>query len=325
MRSALTRVLFITAGACLLAGCALHQTPSPADRFFLHKEMKQTTAAKDDGEDPSTQAREQTLAEARRLMATARPTPKAPVPTLETTDPVLAAALKNLPNPPTVAALYAVGAAYHRRGLIDQAYSYYSRALRLDAEQPETHEALARVWRDWGLPQLGLSHAHRAIHLAPTSASARNTLGTLLHALGLRDEARRAYRLAVLLDPKAAYAYNNLCYLSFVEGNSAQAASECHAALQIDSHLTAAHNNLALINAAMGHDDLARTEFAASGDAASVAYNMGIVYLAQSRYADAADEFDSAQITPRPVVDAERRARDARRLADIAGNLSGGR
>jgi superkiller protein 3 len=323
MRSAPIHVLLIAAGACLHAGCALHQSPSPADRFILHKEMKQSTAKKSDGEDASA-ARDQALAEARRLMATARPTPKAPVATLETTDPVLSAALKNLPEPPTAPTLFAVGAAYHRRGLTDQAYSYYSRALRLEPHQAATHDALARIWRDWGLPQLGLSHAHRAIYLDPTSASARNTLGTLLHALGLRDEARRAYQLAVLLDPKAAYAHNNLCYLSFVEGQSEQAVSECRTALRIDPQLKAAHNNLALINAALGRDDVARTEFAAAGDAASVAYNMGIVYLAQSRYADAADEFDSAQVAPLKMVDAERRARDARRLADIARDIPGG-
>jgi len=323
MRFVLTRALVIAAGASLLAGCAHHRAPSPADRFLLHKEARRTTN-KTPEQEASSRATEQTLAEARRLMAAAKPKPKEPVSTLETTDPALGAALKALTTPPTADGLFAVGAAYHRRGLIDQAYSYYSQSLQVDQRHAQTHDALARVWRDWGLPQLGLANAHRAIHYAPTSAAARNTLGTVLHALGLRDDARRAYRTAILLDPKAGYAFNNLCYLSFVEGKSDLAISECRAALTIDPRSHAAHNNLALIYAAIGRGDLARSEFAAGGGAASAAYNMGIVYLAQNRYADAADEFDQARIAPLQVVDAERRARDARHMADIALNAEGG-
>ena len=41
-------------------------------------------------------------------------------------------------------------------------------------------EGLARLWRDWGSPELALGDAHRAIHCRPDSASAYNTLGTVL-------------------------------------------------------------------------------------------------------------------------------------------------
>jgi superkiller protein 3 len=324
MRLFLTRALLIAVGVSLHAGCAHRRAPTPADRFYLHKEARRATGKADGQQAPPSPALEQAFAEARRLMATARPEPKEPVATLETTDPALGAALKNLTDAPTAENLYDVGAAYHRRGLMDQAYSYYTRSLSLDSRHADTHEALARVWRDWGVSQLGLNNAHRAIYYAPTSASARSTLGTLLHGLGLRDEARRSYMTAVLLDRDAWYAFNNLCYLSFVEGKSDQAISECRAALRIDPGLAAAHNNLALIYAAMGRGDLARGEFAAAGVAANAAYNMGIVYLAQNRYGDAAGQFDSAGFAQPKVVDADRRARDSRRLADIARHAEGG-
>ena len=45
-------------------------------------------------------------------------------------------------------------------------------------------KAWRRVWRDWGLPALALGDAHRAIYYAPQSASARNTYGTVMQALG---------------------------------------------------------------------------------------------------------------------------------------------
>jgi tetratricopeptide (TPR) repeat protein len=314
IRSVLTRIVLIAAGGLLYAGCVGHRPPSPADRFFLHKDAKKAMN-KANAEEPPSPSLEEAIGKLRQLMATARPTPKAAVATLETTDAILAAALKEATSVPTVDNLLEVGSAYQRHGLHDQAYTYYVRALNLAPRRAETHEALARLWRDWGLPQLGLGDAHRAVFYAPASASARNTLGTLLQALGLRQAARAAYATAIRLDGEAGYAFNNLCYLSFVEGNSAQAIAECRTALQFDPALAAAHNNLALTYAALGHAELARREFGAAGGAANTAYNMGMVYLAQRDYVSAADEFDTARAARPALADADRRARDARRRA----------
>jgi Flp pilus assembly protein TadD len=212
--------------------------------------------------------------------------------------------------------LYDVGAAYHRVGLLDQAYQYYNRALRLNRRHAASHEGLARVWRDWGFPLLGLGDAHRAIFYSPASPSAENTLGTVLHALGRRDEARAAYQRALLLEPAAPYALNNLCYLSLVEGRAAQALEECRAALRAEPALSAAHNNLALTYAALGKLDLARHEFEIAGGTTNPAYNMGIVYLTQDRFTLAAKEFDIARLSTPIVVDAARRARASRDRAD---------
>ena len=289
---------------------------------MLHKEAKQTV--KPSAEEAPAPSLEEAIGKVRQLMAAARPTPKAPTATLESRDRVLAAAVKAAADDPTAENLFEAGAAYQRHGLNDQAYSYYARALALAPHRAETHEALARVWRDWGLPQLGISDAHRAVFYAPTSAPARNTLGTILQALGLREAARAAYSVAIRLDPAAGYAFNNLCYLSFVEGNASRAIAECRTALTLDPALLATHNNLALIYAAVGQTDLARQEFAAAGGSATAAYNMGIVFMAQRDYANAADEFDTARQAGPMLVDADRRARDARRRADHANTGTGG-
>src|SRR5262249_2985742 len=154
-----------------------------------------------------------------------------------------------------------------------------------------------------------------ATYYAPQSASAENTLGTVLQALRRRADAREAYRIASMLEPKAAYPLNNLCYLSFVEGNASEAIAEGEAAIGVDRHLAAVHNNLALTYAAIGRPDLARGEFAQAGGAVAAAYNMGVVYLAQNQYISAADEFDRAGADDPNIVDAAVRARDARRRA----------
>ena len=79
---------------------------------------------------------------------------------------------------------------------------------------------MARLWRDAGFPQLGLADAHRAVYFAPASPEARNTLGTILQALGHRQLARQEYERALKMNPKASYALNNLCYVSLLDGNA---------------------------------------------------------------------------------------------------------
>jgi len=320
MRVVGSPAILIAVGVFVHAGCASHRAPSPADRFFLHKHVK---SAEQKPEAPPSPSLEEAIGKIRHLMATARPEPRSMPPTLEQTDPVLAATLSALSKAISDQNLYEVGAAYHRRGLIDQACRYYNRALGLNPRHAPSHEALARAWRDWGMPQLGLGDAYRAIYYAPASASARNTLGTLLHGIGQRQEARAAYKMALALDRSAAYAFNNLCYLSFVEGNASQAINECRSALQLDPALAPAHNNLALTYAAIGRLDLARKEFAEAGGETHAAYNMGIVLMAQSRYSEAAGEFETARLADPSLGDAVRRARDARLLARKEHSVGG--
>jgi Flp pilus assembly protein TadD len=69
----------------------------------------------------------------------------------------------------------------------------------------------------------GLGDADRAIHYAPRSAAAHNTLGTLLAALGSWPNARLEFERALDLDPGASYAAANLCYVDGVEGRTSPA------------------------------------------------------------------------------------------------------
>jgi tetratricopeptide (TPR) repeat protein len=176
----------------------------------------------------------------------------------------------------------------------DAAYRHYNAAVKLDARDAAAYDGLARVWRDWGLPQLALSDAYRAVYFAPASAAFHNTLGTVMQSLGRHDDARAAYDRATLLDAQAAYAFNNLCYLSFVEGQTGGAIAACRRALSLDPALTAARNNLALAYAASGLMDLAEAEFIDANDAGRGLYNIGITHLASRNYPAAVAAFDAA-------------------------------
>jgi tetratricopeptide (TPR) repeat protein len=133
--------------------------------------------------------------------------------TAETQDPTLAAALLRLSLVRTPAQHRAVAEEYRRLGIMDTAFDHLSAATRLDPRDAAAFDARARIWRDWGFPELGLGDSARAVFYAPRSAAAHNTRGTLLAAAGLMEEARREFATALALDPGASFARANLCLL----------------------------------------------------------------------------------------------------------------
>ena len=141
---------------------------------------------------------------------------------------------------------------YRRLGILDAAHARLNRAFEKEPRLARAHEALARVWRDWGLPERGL--APRIVRRPTTRdrRALRTRSGRSWTRWGDSADARRAYERALSLDPTAAWALNNLCYVEFRLGRLNEARSRCEAALQLAPNLTAAHNNLALAHAAAG-------------------------------------------------------------------------
>lgn len=149
--------------------------------------------------------------------------------TLEATSPPLQRALLALSLLPSPAHYLQVAAAYRSAGIGDRAFDYLDTGLKHHPSEAALHDAVARLWRDWGFAERGLAASHRAVFYAPRSAEARNTLGTVLWALGERAEARHAFAAATRLDPRAWYAWHNLCASSPGAG-TADADSSCRRA-----------------------------------------------------------------------------------------------
>ena len=254
------------------------------------------------------------MASVRHASTEARPVPVRPQ-TLEMADPRLTNALGAALAAPSPRSYRAVASEYKRLGVYDRAHQYLSNALLLDGTDAATYDAMARLWRDGGFPQLGLPEAYRAVFYAPASATARNTLGTVLQALGRRDLARQEYQRAIELDQQAAYAFNNLCYSWTLEGEAARAIAACEQALAIAPNLAAARNNLGLAHAVAGHTAEAQRAFASSGDKAAALYNTGIVHLARREYKSAVEAFQAAHAARPGLTSAVARARQARAAA----------
>jgi tetratricopeptide (TPR) repeat protein len=197
----------------VLTGCATHEPATFTGRFIKQGEPKTRVETTGSAEEWRAAFRE-----AGKALATAVPPPRESPPLLEERESDLAAALQQFRSKPTSEASRRVAQEYRRLGVMDTAHAYYSRAIELDRTDAASYDGRARIWRDWGMAQLGLGDSYRAVHYAPRSAAAHNTLGTLLAALGSWTSARAEFARALGLDPSALYAAANLCYVDNVEG-----------------------------------------------------------------------------------------------------------
>jgi tetratricopeptide (TPR) repeat protein len=231
---------------------------------------------------------------------------------METSDGALAAALLAVTVHPSAARHRAVSDEYLRLGILDKAHEHLSAVVTLDPRNAPAWDGLARIWRNWGFPHLGLADAHRAVYFAQASPVAHNTLGTLFQALGRRVDARREYEKALQLDPTAAYAASNLCYGWVLDDDVTKAERACRLALRLQPELPAARNNLGLAYAASGNLVAAERMFASPGGVGRTQYNLGMVHLARRRYSDAVRAFEAAQLFRPGVGAAKALARQAR-------------
>jgi len=203
--------------AVLVTGCATHRPQTLSD--LLIRTDKSPSASHQNKQaskpDPALQAAlDKEMAKVRELAAQPRPPRTDVAPTIEQNDSDLASAREALAEAPTAANHRRVAEQYARLHVLDAAYDHYTAAIQLEPKDASSYDGRARVRRDWGVPQLGLSDVYHAIYFAPASPVPRNTLGTLLLKMGLVEEARTSFKRALDLDPEASYARENLCRLA---------------------------------------------------------------------------------------------------------------
>jgi tetratricopeptide (TPR) repeat protein len=233
------------------------------------------------------------MAKVRELSVRARPA-KTATPTIETSDPALQRALAAAAAAPSPDTFRAVAAEYRRVGVMDRAHGWLERALALRPMDPVTHDALARLWRDEGLPHLALGDAYRAVHYSRGSAATRNTLGTVLQALGRNRAAVAEFKAVVAMQPDAAYGWNNLCYASIANKQPAEATDACQRALRLSPDFAAAQNNLGLARAQAGDYSGAAAAFRLAGNSPRADFNLGMAQAATGQFAQAASAFERA-------------------------------
>ena len=267
-------VTTVLLGGMVISGCATHRGATVDGG--LHRQAQATAPGSPSAPGSKQQATKRALAQM-----------------LEATDRPLMTALVELAKEPNAQAHRRVAQEYVRLHVLDLAHEHFTEAVTLDATDATSYDALARIWRDWGTPQLGLGDAYRAVHYAPDSAEAANTLGTLLQAVRHMDAARQWYMRALRLDPRAWYAVNNLCYLDVLTRQHT-AVTMCEQAVAASGEQRTPRNNLALAYAARGDLVGAKQWFRRANDPATANYNYGIVLMSLRAYMPAAMAFEAA-------------------------------
>ncbi|MEZ5287861.1 MAG: tetratricopeptide repeat protein [Vicinamibacterales bacterium] len=220
------RLVCLAALLVAAAGCASAGPPQLSDRF-----VRQGVPAVDlGGPRPAAAPRRSAAPRAPLTISNVPSRLSSSLSSLEAVEPALRDALFRLRLAPTVAHHVAVAEAYQALGITDTAYDYLQQSLAVNGPSALVYDRLARMWRDWGLPGIGLTYAHKAVFESPDWAAAHNTLGTLLHANGQRSSARGEFERAVAIDPLAAYAWQNLCVVYQAEGRTREAIHACHTA-----------------------------------------------------------------------------------------------
>jgi Flp pilus assembly protein TadD len=308
----------LVAGTIGASGCAAHQR-GLAQRFI----KPGTPSVKMDA--PAPRSVDDTVHDyvrkVRELQAKAHPTSTL-LPTLESTDPLLSKALLLLAMDDTPARHITVADAYRKAGVTDYAFRHYQRATVLEPCSAAGYDGMARLWRDWGRPDIALGDAYRAVYCKPQSSEVYNTLGTVMAALGQERNARDAYRQAIALDARSAAALTNLGFLELQAGHVNEAVRLCAQATSAAPDFDPARNNLALAYIALGNY-AAATQVLEEGRDAVAEYNLGVLRLATGEYQLAAQAFDRAAVLQPSMNLARARAVQARRAAE-AGERSNG-
>jgi tetratricopeptide (TPR) repeat protein len=294
LRSCRVAVVLVCVAGVLGNGCAATQKSSGFAGRFVHQGKPKIEYPADlGGAAAPHESLESVIAKTRELTAKAKPPARAEVVTAESKNAQLAEALRHLAADPSVVHEVAVGEQYRRAGILDQAYDHFATAAALDRGSAAAYDGLARIWRDWRLPALGLSDAHRAVYYAPKSPEAWNTLGTILQALGQTRDATTAFSKALTLQPAASYALNNLCYSVTMAGEK-EATAACQRAVAMGVVAPALRNNFGLALGLTGQFDEAREQFERAGGPAGAHYNMGVVYLTRREFKKAEEAFVQA-------------------------------
>ncbi|MEW5918985.1 MAG: tetratricopeptide repeat protein, partial [Gemmatimonadota bacterium] len=149
------------------------------------------------------------------------------------------------------AAITQLGLAEQKRGNLEKAAHWITRALALEPENAGLHFHAGEISYHRGLNDEALAHLQRCSSIAPDHADALYLLGFVLGDVGRHEEARSATQRAMQLKPALGRAHANLS-LDRVDPRSAAAAAQAREKLGVSRDMTIsdesalAHYNLGL-------------------------------------------------------------------------------
>ena len=209
-------------------------------------------------------------------------------------------------DPKRSAVFYKRGLLLLSRGMLNEADAEFDAILKNDANYALAHEGKGRVALARGNLEESQEQFIRALRLKEDLWQAYSFLGIISDRKQKFDVAIGYYHKAIAINPKSGDLFNNL-------GMSYTLAGEYEKALQ--AYVTAAelkqdkknriYANMGIALGKLGRYDEALKVFKMAGDEASAYNNLGCIYLAEEKYAEAIAAFQKAmEVNPKYYVKA---------------------
>ncbi len=203
--------------------------------------------------------------------------------------------------------------------MLDYAYRHFQRATVLDSCDAASYDGMARLWRDWGMPDLALSDVYRALHCNGKSAEIYNTIGTILETLGQQPAAERAYQRALALDPRRDVCAQQPLLHRDGEGQRTGGGALVRRSSRVGRRISRPPGTTLRSSTRGAATSPAPRRVCATGAPSGTSlYNVGVLRLSEGRYVDAAAAFDQAAVTQPTLTIARQRSVQARKAARAA-------
>jgi len=139
------------------------------------------------------------------------------------------------------------------------------------AERPDGYYQLGRFYQGQNRVDQAIDAYRKALALDRNFTDAHNALGALYAAQGRLDEAVAEFTIVVVALPMTSYAWNNLGYAYLLQGKSADAIAALERATAFDLTNQRAWNNLGTALAQRGDSAAASEKFARAAELAAAA------------------------------------------------------
>jgi tetratricopeptide (TPR) repeat protein len=190
-----------------------------------------------------------------------------------------------------------LGLAYWIRADADNAEREWQETLRLEPNSIQTLDLMGALYAKKRRFDLAVPLLERSLLMNPKSADTHLNLGAAYAETGEMDRAEEHFRAAVLLSPLNFNAHNLLGKLYFDSQRLAEAESQFRQSLQCEPN-PAAYDHLGYIYVQWGDRDQAEKAFEAAlamnSTDSHAHYNLGLIYAATGRTAQAMEELQSA-------------------------------
>ena len=191
-----------------------------------------------------------------------------------------------------------LGAAFYKKGQIDEAIRHYREALRLNPDFAQAHNNLGAALEKEGQTDEAIRQYQEALRLKADYAEAHNNLGIIFYQQSRTDEAIRQFKEAIALKPVLAEAHYNLGAALDMKGQIDEAAREYQEALRLQPDYANAHYNLGVALGQKGQVGEAIRHYQEAirlqPDYAEAHSTLGIFFYQQGRIDEAIRAFQEA-------------------------------